>query len=625
MKKLDKLLLSSFFGPFIITFFVVVFILLTVFMLKYFDELVGKDLGFAVISRLIFYFSINMTTNALPLAVLLSSLMTFGNLGVHSELTAIKSSGISFLRTMRPLFLVTCIIVVIGFYNNNYIVPKANLEAFSLLYDIKQKKPALDIREGVFYSNIPGYSIKINERMDDDETLKDIIIYRHFNTRGNKEITLADSGKMYNILNNRYLVFELFDGKDIREQNPQRRRGYKRDKSANPYLRSSFSQRKIVLNLSEFDLKRTKKELFNNNRLMKTIDQLRADLDSMNTDYIDTKYQIYLNVQNMFKYHAPEVLEKRGRIVDSLKSIHRRDTTLKIEEERRPDTVSEEFIVKDLEQGDSAELKLNPRSQYVLENADSAQLEKAVRIQNKVLKRNIQLEKTTKRKGIGVPDDTVITQGEKIKDKVIVAEADKDKKKIKPAPANSDSIRSANLHQSMVVESDSVKSREEVLDSLINTDKVSTMAVSKALNHVRYVKGSLVTNNSQIDDKIKLIRKFEIERYKKLAMALTILAMFLIGAPLGAIVKKGGLGMPVLFSVVFFVLFYIISMLGEKWARQGIMDPLIGVWLANFVLFPIGIIFLIQARRDAKLFDSDYYIIMWNRMRKFFQAIKSSK
>ena len=186
MKKLDKLILSSFIGPFFITFFVVVFILLTQFMLRYFDEIIGKDLGVAVISQLIFYFSINMTTNALPLAVLLSSLMTFGNLGEHFELTAIKGAGISLLRTMRPLFVVACILVVIGFFNNNYIVPQANLEAFSLLYDIKQKKPALDIKQGVFYHGIPGYSIKINHKFPDDETLKDIIIYEHVGQRGNQ-------------------------------------------------------------------------------------------------------------------------------------------------------------------------------------------------------------------------------------------------------------------------------------------------------------------------------------------------------------------------------------------------------------------------------------------------------
>src|SRR5690606_11910324 len=131
------------------------------------------------ISQLVFYFSINMTTNALPLAVLLSSLMTFGNLGEHFELTAIKGSGISLVRTMRPLFLVSCVLVVLGFFNNNYVVPQANLEAFSLLYDIKQKKPALDIKQGVFYHGIPGFSIKINEKFDDDITLKDIIIYDH--------------------------------------------------------------------------------------------------------------------------------------------------------------------------------------------------------------------------------------------------------------------------------------------------------------------------------------------------------------------------------------------------------------------------------------------------------------
>src|SRR3546814_12649651 len=156
MKKLDKLILASVISPFIMTFLVVVFILLTQHMLKYFDDIIGKDLGWEVLSQLLFYFAIFMTPVAMPLAVLLSSLITFGNLGEHFELTAIKSAGISLLRAIQPIFFFVLILTGIAFYINNNLVPKAALEAYSLLYDINQKKPALDLREGAFYTGQLG-------------------------------------------------------------------------------------------------------------------------------------------------------------------------------------------------------------------------------------------------------------------------------------------------------------------------------------------------------------------------------------------------------------------------------------------------------------------------------------
>src|SRR6187401_2628172 len=212
MKKLDKLILSSFIGPFILTFLVVVFILLTQHMLKYFDDIIGKGLGIDVIGQLLFYFAIFMIPVAMPLAVLLSSLITFGNLGEHFELTAIKASGISLLRTLQPIFLFVLILTGVAFYVNNNLVPKAALEAYSLLYDIKQKKPALDLSEGTFYDGIPDMSIKVNKKYPDGITIGDVIIYDHRKHDGNRDVTVADSGKMYTILNERYLKLELFRG-----------------------------------------------------------------------------------------------------------------------------------------------------------------------------------------------------------------------------------------------------------------------------------------------------------------------------------------------------------------------------------------------------------------------------
>lgn len=595
MKKLDKLILSSFFGPFLITFFVVVFILLTQFMLRYFDEIVGKDLGVAVISQLIFYFSINMTTNALPLAVLLSSLMTFGNLGEHFELTAIKGAGISLTRTLRPIFVVICVMVLLGYFNNNFIVPKANLEAFSLLYDIKQKKPALDIKEGMFYHGIPGYSIKINHKFDDDVTLKDIIIYDHVSSgRGNKEIILADSGKMYNILNNRYLVLELFNGKSYSEQRPNDRR-IGNEEEANPYLRSVFGKSKMVFSLSEFDLKRTRKDLFSNNRLMKNVSQLKTDLDSMREDYKNMHDEIEQNSRQFFKYHMKDEEEDESGEQQLKKvSIDKKTTpTQKPEDSARLQKVGREIAGRDSLPAQNVRLlKVDKENMPEDSGADPGLLKGRLAAKLKINKP-------------AMPHDSgkLIVQNAEINDSLTIADS--------LSAAVSDTLKTTD---SALVNADPYHK----IDSLLNTSRIEMPALGQALNHIRYVKGNLASQNIQMDNMIKQIRKFTIEKYKKLSMAMTILAMFLIGAPLGAIIKRGGLGMPVLLSIVFFVLFYVISMLGEKWARQGLMTPLLGVWLANMVLFPVGLFFLKQARRDARLLDTDYYMVVWEKVKKKF-------
>src|SRR3989337_191501 len=217
MKKIDKLVLDAFIGPFLITFLVVVFILLNINMLKYFDDIIGKGLDSWVLGQLFFYFAIFTVPTAMPLAVLLSSLIAFGNLGEHFELSAIKSAGISLVRILRPIFLFVLVLTLLAFYANNNLVPKAALEAYSLLYDIKQQKPALDLREGAFYNGLPDVSIKVNKKYPDGITLKGIIVYDHRKNDGNKQVTIADSGRMSTILNERYIKFELFNGYNYTE------------------------------------------------------------------------------------------------------------------------------------------------------------------------------------------------------------------------------------------------------------------------------------------------------------------------------------------------------------------------------------------------------------------------
>src|SRR5690349_9782590 len=325
MKKFDKLILTSFIGPFIMTFLVVVFILLTQHMLKYFDDIIGKDLGWDVLSQLLFYFAIFMTPVAMPLAVLLSALITFGNLGEHFELTAIKGAGISLLRTIQPIFFFVIVLTFIAFYINNNLVPKAALEAYSLLYDIKQKKPALDLREGAFYNGLPDVSIKVNEKLPDGITLRDIIVYDHRKNDGNKEVTVADSGRMSTILNERYLKFELFNGYNYTEgASTEKEMTGQKNSKAETLTRSKFYKTQVVFDLSSFKLERTDKKWFETNRIMRNLSELDLDIDSINREVLQQELNHFLYKPTYFSYFnkdsvtMPRYLREFKKVRDSI-------------------------------------------------------------------------------------------------------------------------------------------------------------------------------------------------------------------------------------------------------------------------------------------------------------------
>ncbi len=303
MKKIDKLVLASFLGPFILTFLVVVFILLNIHMLKYFDDIIGKDLGWDVIGQLLFYFAIFNTPVALPLAVLLSSLIAFGNLGEHFELTAIKSLGISLVRSLGPIFAFVLLVTVGAFIVGNYLVPKAALEAYSLLYDIKQKKPALDLRQGAFYNSIPDISIKVDEKLPEDGVLKGITIYDHRGRTGNKEVTKADSGRMYTFMNDQYLKLELFNGNNYIEGTGSGTDISSGQGSEETFRKTEFARTQIVFDLSSFGLNRTDKKWFQSNRIMRNMQQLRYDMDSVKTEIKTQQISIYTTSNQVFNYH----------------------------------------------------------------------------------------------------------------------------------------------------------------------------------------------------------------------------------------------------------------------------------------------------------------------------------
>jgi lipopolysaccharide export system permease protein len=474
LKKLYKLVLVSFAGPFAATFFVVLFILLMQFLWKYIDDLVGKGLEWYVVAELLFYASATLVPLALPLAILVSSIMTMGNLAEHYELVAAKSAGISLQKILLPLLILVTGISILAFYFSNVLLPYTNLKMGSLLYDVRQQKPALYIREGVFYNGIDGYSIKIGAKDPDTQELKNVIIYDHTAHRGNVKVVLARSGKMVMSEDEKFLIITLSDGYSYEEQ-PSKKRNGKND----PLLRTIFDDYKIRFDLSTFKLNRTNEELFKDNYQMMNLDQLSSSLDSLSVQYADRRTEI--------------------------------NSTLKT---------------------------------YYLTFRDS-------------------------------------------------------------------------LFELPVT-----------VDSVVN-DQVTLLAgadnpgiYENALSYARNTRSYLSSVSDEMESRYELLARFSIEWHRKYTLSIACFILFLIGAPLGAIIRKGGIGMPVVVSVIFFLIFHVTSIMGEKFAREGVLEPVIGMWIAPAVLFPVGIFLVYKATHDSALFDIDAYRIIVNRIFKRIAAKK---
>ena len=570
MKRIDKLILKSFVGPFFLTTAVATFILLIQYMLKYFDDFVGKDLGFSVFSELIFYFSLNMMSISLPLGVLVSSLMTFGNLGEHFELTAIKGSGISLLRALFPIFIFVVFLSFGAFHFNNYVVPAANLKAYSLLYDIKHTKPALDIKPGIFYNGIPDYSIKVKEKYSDNQTLKEILIYDHTQKLGNKSVIMADSSRMYTFENDRYLKLELYRGSAYSED-------AKKASQVDYLYRTYFDHMEIVFDLSSFGLRDTDEALFRNNRQMKTVAELSFDLDSMAHDKIKIQINQRDIVKRALKNHFKAVVEA-------------------LDQEKKLDLPAEE-----------------------LEKVDTVEQIQTAGVLPLAWLENFFLQDSTG--GRGIPKQAQVSGDKKLSVRYGIEESE-DLVEVKNTSL--DSLDEDSTSRDYLQKIPIVHLRLDQLQVYFKEPFQKQAVLDKALAKARNLKSQLNSTKARVTTLSNSYNKFSVEKYKKYSMSFACLVMFLIGAPLGAIIKKGGLGVPVIVSIFFFLTYYVLTITAEKWAKAGVTDPRWSVWFAHFFLLPIGLFFLRQARIDARLFDTDFYLVVLDKVKTRFKNLRNS-
>jgi len=469
VKKINQLVLKSFLGPFVMTFFICLFILLMQFLWKYVDDLVGKGLGWFLITKLMIFASATLVPLALPLALLLSSIMTFGNLAEQYELVACKSAGLSLQRVMRPLIIAAVLLSGAAFYFANNLLPIANFKMYSLLYDVRQQKPALYIKEGVFYNGIEGYIIRVGKKNPDGKTIQDVIIYDHTDGVGNNKMIMAESGTMVMSDDERFLILTLKKGSSYEEQYDSRQR----TKSSRPFMRTEFDSETVRFDLSSFKMNRTDETLFKDN------------------------YQM-----------------------------------------------------------------LNLRQ---LENAEAT-------IQSKIDKRKSELAGILYPLYVGSVKET----------------------KTKPDLSNPDFLKNFDEDKRPII-------------------------VSSAISAVRNYQSYAADAATDIQQRNKLLYRHQIEWHRKFSLSFACLILFFIGAPLGAIIRKGGLGMPVVVSIFFFVTYHIISITGEKFVREGFMAAYKGMWLSSAILFPLGVFLTYKATTDSSLFDTDSYLRFFRKLKNPFR------
>ena len=473
IKKLDKFIAKQFLLLFAGTFFICLFVLMMQFLWRFIDELIGKGLSMEVLAQFFEYMALMMVPQALPLAILLSSLITFGNLGESSELTAIKAAGISLMQSFRSLIVITVAIMAVSFYFQNNIGPNANMKLMQLLVSMKQKSPELEIPEGIFYDGLPNCNIYVQKKNIKTGKLYGIMIYRMTDSYEDAAIILADSGMIQSTAEKKHLLLSLWSGEWFENMRESDLGG----SAAVPYRRETFTDKKVLLDFdNNFSLMDA--AALSNNAAGKSLSQIRFAIDSLNATY-DSIGRAFWNDTKQMYFPSPRISKK-----DSLGQV-RAAQTGKIEIDKR--------------------------------------------------------------------------------------------------------LRKMKIDRQQMVYSAALSS------------------VQRETSDLDFK--SMMTQNNE-----RVIRNHELEAQNKYALALQCIIFFFIGAPLGAIIRKGGLGMPIIISVLVFIVYYILDNSAFRMSRQGSWPIWIGHWLAIAIMSPLAVFVTYKAMNDSMVFNADGWKRFFTRL-----------
>lgn len=521
MKKIDKIVLFSFVGPFVVSFGIALFVLVMQILWLYIDEIAGKGVGVLILIELIGYLSVSTFPLALPIAVLIASVMVMGSLAERYELSSMKAAGVSLIRIMRSLIFAGAAIAFFSYVCSDFIIPWANLKFRSRLYDIRKQKPALTIEEGVFNEDFRQFIIRVGKKEKDGETIRNVMIEDQ-TTAGRTKFNqiLADSGQMYTTQDKRYFVMNLFNGTQYQEPGSQ---GSSKGKSEKyPFIRTNFTSMTKIWDLREFEMNRTDEDRFKTQRSALSMSQLRNNLDSLKTNITDAKKAI-----------AEDLL---------------------LNVRKKP---------------------VKPDPQKRVSRTDSLRQKEA----------GIQMAKV-----VG-PAKGPSPQMEKLRPEIPVQKLDK--------PITT---------YSGFEETFATEDRSKI--------------IKEGKNRAKSARTTVETRKAHLNNRRREMVKTGYELYTKYSYALVCFIFLFIGAPMGAIIRKGGFGYPILVSIIFFVTFVMLTIMCRKLAESYLLTPFWASMTPCLVLVPIGAFLTNRAMNDAQMLNTDRLELL---LRRFFSRFKKKE
>lgn len=538
LKKMDGLVVRSFVGPYLLSFFIAQFVLVMQFLWKYIDDILGKGFSVLDLLELIFYFGVTQVPMALPIAILLSSVMVFGNMSEQYELSSMKSAGVSLIRVMRPAIVLAILTALLSLVASNYLKPQANFQFQKRLRIMKSQKPSLAMEAKIFNRDFGGYSIRVNEKTEDEE-ITDVLIYDHTSTdKSLVNLTKAEGGRMYNSEDGNLFIMELENGTSYREMKRERRKDGKGKKY--PFMRTEFKEWKKVFDMSEFDtddedgmsINRNKEDMLNTFQLLNAIDS---------------------------------VDQKKADLISSVVN----------EQEDRAKALSKDFSSSRSRTGTA----------------------EAQRKKDEQIKRDQAAAKSNEKKSVIIKKKSTIT--ELINDQKIMP-----KTVIKKELVNT--VKQNQL--------DTLSNYSHWYETISDNDKnnIPVKAVQSSSRRKDLLRNA-TTNIKSLSYKRN---KYILRLNQQYSFALICIVFLFIGAPLGSIIRKGGYGYPLLFAILFYMLFIISTIMGEKLVRSGSMNPIIAAWFANLLVMPVAVWLTVKALRDSKFESNRLFTFIGNQFAK---------
>lgn len=514
MKRIDKLMLSSFGGPFAVSFAIALFVLIMQFLWLYIDDIAGKGVSIFILLELIGYLSISTFPMAFPIAVLIASVMVMGNLAERYELSSMKSAGIPLIRVMRSLIICAVGISLFSYICSDFIIPISNLKFKSRLFDIRRQKPALTLEPGVFNEDFRQFAIRIGKKARDGETIQDVMIETQQTSQARFQKTMADSGQMFTTRDRRFFVMNLFDGYQYQEPGSSSGRASQKY----PFVRTKFDSWTKVWDLKEFDMSRSDEENFKGQRTMLSMKQLRLNVDSFGRAIQQTQQTIADDLLYNLKKEPVKFQHATPSAADTLKK-----------------TAPKLAPAKNIKKG-AVQPPLKPLG----------------------------------------PSSTVKLPEQKLE---------------KP-----------------------LAEYASIVETFVPADRPALL--KEAANRIRTAETTVDTRKTQVESKRKEMVKTGYELFTRYSFALVCIVFLFIGAPMGAIIRKGGFGYPILVSIIFFVLFIFLTIFCRKLAELYLLSPFWAAMLPCLLLIPISSYLTIRAMNDSQMFSTERLDRFLARLRK---------